>query len=73
VIGVPVGIVVHDWILPAMGRAAGTRIPRVDLDVYQAPILVPLIFGGLLIALAGALLPAGWAARTSTTKALRTE
>ena len=44
-----------------------------DLDVYQAPILVPLIFGGLLIALAGALLPAGWAARTSTTRALRTE
>ena len=29
--------------------------------------------GGLVIALAGALLPAGWAARTSTTSALRTE
>jgi putative ABC transport system permease protein len=29
--------------------------------------------GGLVIALAGALLPAGWAARTATAKALRTE
>jgi putative ABC transport system permease protein len=36
-------------------------------------VLLPLAFGGLVIAIAGALLPAGWAARTSTTKALRTE
>ncbi len=44
-----------------------------DLHVYHLPVLVPLAFGGLVIALAGAALPAGWAARTNTTKALRTE
>jgi len=56
-----------------MGRAAGTGIPQVDTDVYHLRILIPLALGGLVIALAGALLPAGWAARTSTTRALRTE
>jgi putative ABC transport system permease protein len=72
-VGVPAGIMVHHWILPAMGRAAGTAIPQVDVDIYHVPVLVPLALGGLIIAVAGALLPAGWAARTSTTKALRTE
>jgi putative ABC transport system permease protein len=72
-IGVPAGILLHNWVLPTMGNAAGTRIPPVDIDVYHLAVLVPLAFGGLLIAITGALLPAAWAARTSTTKALRTE
>jgi ABC-type antimicrobial peptide transport system, permease component len=72
-VGVPAGILLHNWVLPAMGHAAGTRIPQVDIAVYHLAVLVPLAFGGLVIAIAGALLPAGWAARTSTTKALRTE
>jgi putative ABC transport system permease protein len=70
---VPTGILLHDWVLPTMGRAAGTTIPRADIDVYHLAVIVPLAFGGLVIALAGALLPAGWAARSSTTRALRTE
>lgn len=72
-IGVPAGILLHHWVLPRMGNAAGTRFPRVDIDVYHPGLLLPLASGGLVIAIAGALLPAGWAARTSTTKALRTE
>jgi len=72
-VGVPAGILLHDWVLPSMGHAAGTRIPPVDIAVYHPSVLVPLALGGLVIAVAGALLPAGWAARTSTTRALRTE
>ncbi|MDT5023988.1 MAG: putative transport system permease protein, partial [Micromonosporaceae bacterium] len=72
-IGVPIGIALHDYVLPVMGRAAGTTIPAADIAVYHLPVVVPLILGGLVIATAGALLPAGWAARTRTATALRTE
>jgi putative ABC transport system permease protein len=72
-LGVPAGIALHHYILPAMGDAAGTRIPAADLNVYHLPQLVPLALGGLLIATLGALLPATWAARTRTAAALRTE
>ncbi|MCM2423624.1 ABC transporter permease [Streptomyces sp. RKAG293] len=73
VVGVPVGIALHDYVLPVMGDAAGTRFPAQDLAVYHLPVLVPLFLGGLVIATAGALLPAGWAAGTRTATALRTE
>jgi putative ABC transport system permease protein len=72
-IGVPIGIALHDAVLPAMGHAAGTTIPAADLAVYHLPVVVLLILGGLIIATTGALLPAGWAARTRTATALRTE
>jgi putative ABC transport system permease protein len=72
-LGVPAGILLHHWVLPAMGRAAGTAIPGADIHVYRPAILAALVAGSLVIALGGALLPAGWAARTSTTRALRTE
>jgi len=73
VIGVPIGIALHDSVVPVMGRAAGTSIPADDIAIYHPPVLVPLILGGLAIATVGALLPAGWAARTGTATALRTE
>ncbi|MCW3820516.1 hypothetical protein ONA91_39405 [Micromonospora sp. DR5-3] len=41
--------------------------------VYQPTTLLLLGLGGLLIAVADAFLPAGWAARTRTAVALRTE
>jgi putative ABC transport system permease protein len=73
VIGVPAGIALHRWIVPAMGHSIGTNMPPEDLAVYHLPGLVLLGLGGLVIAVAGALLPAGWAARTRTATALRTE
>jgi putative ABC transport system permease protein len=73
VIGVPVGVAVHRWIVPAMGHSIGTNMPPEVLAVYHLPVLVLLGLGGLVIAVAGALLPAGWAARTRTATALRTE
>ncbi|MER6996070.1 FtsX-like permease family protein [Streptomyces sp. NPDC000410] len=72
-IGVPLGVALHHWVTPAMGDAIGTTIPPVALDVYGAPLLALLAPAGVVIAMAGALLPAGWAARTDTARALRAE
>ena len=72
-IGVPLGIALHHYVVPLMGDAVGTGMPRAYLAVYHLPELVPLALGGLVIAAVGALLPAGWAAGTRTATALRTE
>ncbi|MFJ1764168.1 FtsX-like permease family protein [Amycolatopsis sp. NPDC088138] len=71
--GVPAGTALHAAILPAMGRAAGVTLPPSAFTVYGPGELVLLALGGLVIAFLGALLPAGWAARTRTATALRTE
>ncbi|GAA2947607.1 MULTISPECIES: ABC transporter permease [Streptomyces] len=72
-LGVPLGVALHGWVLPAMGDSVGLRLPGSVIAVYHGAELLPLALGGLLIATLGALLPAGWAARTRTATALRTE
>ena len=72
-IGVPTGVLMHSLLLPAMGNGAGVELPRIVLSVYGPVQLTVFVLGGLLLAAAGALLPAGWAARTRTATALRTE
>ncbi|MFI6284087.1 ABC transporter permease [Streptomyces sp. NPDC051018] len=72
-LGVPLGVALHGWVIPAMGESVGLRLPESVIAVYQAAELLPLALGGLLIATLGALLPAGWAARARTATALRTE
>jgi putative ABC transport system permease protein len=63
----------HKAVVPAMGAGAGTGLPASAFTIYHTPELVLLGLGGVLIAVLGALLPAGWAARTRTATALRTE
>ncbi|MEU4445300.1 FtsX-like permease family protein [Actinosynnema sp. NPDC050801] len=72
-VGVPVGVALHQWVLPAMGESAGIGLPASAFAVHEPLRLVALGVGGLLIAIVGALPPATWAARTSTATALRTE
>jgi putative ABC transport system permease protein len=72
-IAIPAGIAVHNYVLPVMGHAAQTDVPSSVLNVYQPAELVLLALSGLVIAVAGALGPAGWAARTRTAFALRAE
>ena len=43
------------------------------MSVYSAPEMVLLGLAGLVIAIAGALAPASWAASSRTATALRTE
>ncbi|MFE0458214.1 ABC transporter permease [Kitasatospora sp. NPDC058965] len=73
VAGVPLGVGLQRLVVPAMAHSAGLRLPPAILAVYGPADLLPLLLGGLLLALLGALLPAGWAARTRTAVALRTE
>jgi putative ABC transport system permease protein len=72
-IAIPAGIVLHRYVLPIMGNAAQTGLPAPVLNAYHPPELILLALSGLAIAVAGALAPAGWAARTRTASALRTE
>ncbi|MFB6715935.1 MULTISPECIES: FtsX-like permease family protein [unclassified Streptomyces] len=71
--GVPLGVALHGWVIPAMGDSVRLRLPGSVLAVYHGAELLRLALGGLLIAALGALLPAGWAARARTATALRTE
>ncbi|MDL4817324.1 ABC transporter permease [Actinomadura opuntiae] len=72
-IGVPLGVAVEKATLTPMGDAIGRHLPPSVSHVYTAGLLIPLLAGGIVIALLGALLPANWAARTRTATALRTE
>lgn len=72
-LGVPLGVALHGWVLPAMGDSVGLRLPDSVIAVHDGTVLLPLALGGLLIATLGALPPAGWAAGTRTATALRTE
>ncbi|MER5660577.1 hypothetical protein [Streptomyces mirabilis] len=56
-----------------MGHSAALNLPESVIAVYSTPELTLLALGGPLIAVLGALLPAGWAARTRSAVALRTE
>ncbi|WP_432039825.1 FtsX-like permease family protein [Streptomyces cucumeris] len=72
-LGVPAGCALHGLVMPVMGRAVGTGMPSPVLDVYTPVHLLLLGLGGVVLAMLGALIPAGWAARTRTATALRTE
>ena len=73
VIAIPAGVALHQYVVPVMGHGAQTNLPPSLLSVYRPWELVLLALSGLLIAVAGALAPAGWAARTRTAFALRAE
>ncbi|MBL7494124.1 FtsX-like permease family protein [Frankia sp. AgW1.1] len=72
-IGVPLGVAVEKATLTPMGNAIGRHLPPSVTHSYTAGLLIPLLAGGIVIALLGALLPASWAARTRTATTLRTE
>lgn len=73
VIAVPAGMAVHRYVLPTMAHAASTNIPASYINVYGPAELALLAVAGLVIAIAGALLPASWAAGSRTAAALRAE
>ncbi|GIJ69753.1 ABC transporter permease [Virgisporangium ochraceum] len=73
ILAVPLGWGVHRWIVPVMFDAAGFGYAPEFVSVYEPWQLVSLALGGVLLAVLGALVPAGWAARTRPATALRAE
>jgi putative ABC transport system permease protein len=72
-IGTPAGVILQRMIITEMGHITGFDLPASITNVYHPVELALFGLGGLLIAVVGSLLPAGWAARTRTATALRTE
>jgi putative ABC transport system permease protein len=72
-LAVPAGIAAQRYLARAIAAAAGSGLPASFLNVYRPGELVALALAGVVIAAAGALLPAGWAARSTAAAALRTE
>ncbi|MDR3034976.1 MAG: FtsX-like permease family protein, partial [Kitasatospora sp.] len=73
IIAIPAGIILHATIVRKMADAAGTGLPASYVNVFGAGELALLAVSGLVIAMAGALLPASWAARSRTVSALHAE
>jgi len=73
IVAVPAGVLLHHEVLPAMAHAANSGVPSSLISIYSAPEIVILALAGLVIAVAGALVPASWAANSRTATALRTE
>ncbi|MDH6580642.1 FtsX-like permease family protein [Kitasatospora sp. MAP5-34] len=72
-IGLPLGVLAHRLVVPAMVRAAGIDLPASMLHVWHAPLLALLAFAGLVIAILGALIPARSAARLTIAQVLHNE
>lgn len=72
-VGVPAGLALHDYVIPVVMRTAGSGTPPQVQDVYGLLELALLGVGGVAVAVCGAMLPAGWAAKARTATALRTE
>ena len=75
-IALPAGLIIEDLLVRQLtsGTALhGTALPGSFVHVLNGPDLLLLALAGLGIAIAGALGPASWAARTGTSAVLRTE
>jgi len=73
IMAIPAGVALHHFVIPVMAQAAQSDVPGSLLSVYTPPELVLLALSGLLIAAAGALVPASRVARIRTATALRAE
>ena len=73
VIAVPVSVILHSSVVRAMASAGATAIPASYVNVFSPAELVLLALAGLVIGVAGALLPASWAARTPAASTLRAQ
>jgi putative ABC transport system permease protein len=69
----PAGTGLHGYLVSVMGALARTAVPTSFVAVYPGWELAALTLAGPVIAVAGALLPASWAASARTISVLRAE
>jgi len=72
-LALPGGMLIQDVTVRALAADIGLPLPGQFIHVYGVVQLLLLALAGLGIAVAGALLPAGWAAAARTSTALRAE
>jgi putative ABC transport system permease protein len=72
-IALPAGTGLHSYLVSVMGALARTAVPTSFVAVYPGWELAALTLAGPVIAVAGALLPASWAASARTVSVLRAE
>lgn len=72
-LGIPIGIIAHRLVVPAMANGAQVEIPDFMLDVYPLGLLALLVLAGIAIAALGAFLPARSAARATIAEVLHNE
>ncbi|GAB2838313.1 ABC transporter permease [Lentzea nigeriaca] len=72
-VGMPVGVAVHQLLVPAMAHAGQADAVDILMDVYHAPALALLALAGVVIAVLGALVPARGAAHLSIATVLHNE
>jgi putative ABC transport system permease protein len=73
VIAAPAAVALNTATVHAMAGTAHTGVPASVTQVFPASRLAALSLAALVIAIIGALLPAGWAARARPAAALRAE
>jgi putative ABC transport system permease protein len=73
VLAAPAAVALNSATLHAMASTAHTGIPASFTDVFPVPKLAVLSLAALVLAAAGAFLPASWAARARPAVALRAE
>ncbi|MFI0445840.1 FtsX-like permease family protein [Actinomadura sp. 6N118] len=72
-IGVPMGVAAHHVVMPAMADTGGIVLPYGLMEIFPWPLMVLSVLAGIAIALLGALIPAGRAARIKTAAVLHSE
>ncbi|MFI1990423.1 FtsX-like permease family protein [Actinoplanes sp. NPDC020271] len=72
-LGVPLGILTHRFVIPMVSSAAHVRLPSSVLAVWSPAVAALLVLAGVVIAVLGALLPARSAARLPIARVLHNE
>jgi ABC-type antimicrobial peptide transport system permease subunit len=73
VLGIPLGLAAHRFVIPLSADAAKIRLPDYVMQVWSPAAIALLLLSGVVIAVVGALLPARAAARLTIARVLHNE